>query len=233
MIARRFFFAPLVSPPPDAYPISVHRSLHTVAPNLRCKNPPPSTTDHDVSEPLPETFLGRQPILDRQQATIGYELLFRATARNEAEIISATAATADVVCKAFAEIGLANALGDQRAFVNIDEDFLCDDAVELLPQQTVTLELNEATLSERTVQRALQLMTEGYEFCLSGITTVDDPWCQALSLASWIKIAADMPENALGALIKRMAGSKCKLIASRVETPEDFRRCHQLGFRKC
>jgi len=189
--------------------------------------------DDEVAESLPETFLGRQPILDSQQATIGYELLFRTTSSNEAHIGSetdATAATADVVCKAFAEIGLANALGSQRAFVNVDGRFLCDDAVELLPRQNVTLELGEAAISEEVLERARKLKAEGYEFCLSGITAADGPWHLAADIASWLKIAADTPEATLRALLAGKAKGRYGLIASRVETPEAYQRCRQLGF---
>ncbi|MBK7766706.1 MAG: hypothetical protein IPI44_11655 [Sulfuritalea sp.] len=73
-----------------------------------------------MSEPAPqrrdqlrEVFIGRQPILDKDQGLAGYELLFRATTENSAHIDGARAAAmaiADVVCKAFAELGLANVL---------------------------------------------------------------------------------------------------------------------------
>ena len=43
---------------------------------------------------LREVFIGRQPILDRSQALIGYELLFRATTENLAHPANAAAATA-------------------------------------------------------------------------------------------------------------------------------------------
>lgn len=70
---------------------------------------------------LRETFLGRQPILDRDQALFGYELLFRATAENRAQIGNASSsehATADVVCAMFTELGLADILGPARSFIN-------------------------------------------------------------------------------------------------------------------
>ena len=67
--------------------------------------------------PLPsETiFLGRQPILDASQAVIGYELLFRARAEDEsAHFESAACATAQVICTAFTEFGIAMACTTSR-----------------------------------------------------------------------------------------------------------------------
>ena len=98
---------------------------------------------------LREVFIGRQPILDKDQALVGYELLFRATADNHACTVSAAAATADVVCKAFAELGLANVLGRTLAFIKIDEEFLASNFIELLPRDTVVLEVMTALEAAR------------------------------------------------------------------------------------
>ena len=55
----------------------------------------------------PQLFLGRQPILGREQQLFAYELLFRdglAATGNRAEILDPTQATATVIANAFAEL---------------------------------------------------------------------------------------------------------------------------------
>lgn len=119
------------------------------------------------TEQLQEVFIGRQPVLDRQQATVGYELLFRPGPQNRADIDSPTRATADVVCSAFAELGLSAALASQQAFINVGEDFLLDDAVELLPPQQVVLEIESVhDFSAPFLRRCRELGGKGYSFCL-------------------------------------------------------------------
>jgi hypothetical protein len=88
---------------------------------------------------LREVFIGRQPILDGRQSLIGYELQFHDTAIPPTDH---AVATADMVCKAFTELGLADAFGQALTFIRVDGDFLNEDFVELLPPKTVVLEVD-------------------------------------------------------------------------------------------
>ena len=51
-----------------------------------------------------QLFLGRQPILDREQRLHAYELLFRSGSRNFAEVTDGVQATATVIANAFSEL---------------------------------------------------------------------------------------------------------------------------------
>lgn len=188
---------------------------------------------NQIPESSHDIFLGRQPLIDRDQAVIAYELLFRNTSENLSVITSAKAATADVVCKAFAELGLANALGNQKAFINVDEDFLCaDGVVEFLPKETVLLEVDVGDgLSPRLLARCGELKQLGYEFCVSGITTISEQVNQFLPLASFSKL--DVSTVAAGrdtSLVTRLRAAPTKLIANRVESLEEKKLCTDLGF---
>jgi c-di-GMP-related signal transduction protein len=142
----------------------------------------------ETRDQLREVFIGRQPILDRDQGLAGYELLFRATKENSARVDSetaATTATADVVCKAFAELGLSNVFGQVRAFINVDALFLGSDLVELLPKDVVVLEIDVAAFSEEALlPKCQELKARGYAFSLSGITDVDDRIWPLVDLAT-------------------------------------------------
>lgn len=188
---------------------------------------------NSVPESSHDIFLGKQPLIDRNQAVIGYELLFRNTADNFSVITSAKAATADVVCKAFAELGLANALGGQKAFINVDEDFLCEDGIaEFLPKETVLLEVDAGQeVTPRLLARCGELREIGYEFSVSGINTISEPVSQLLHLASYSKldvsaIAADRNTS----IVSRLRSAPTKLIANRVESIEEKKLCSDLGF---
>ncbi|MCZ7655888.1 MAG: HDOD domain-containing protein [Rhodocyclaceae bacterium] len=117
------------------------------------------------SEILHRIFIGRHPILDRRQATVGYELLFHPGPQEDADGDMPKRAAADVVCKAFAELGLSSALASQRVFINVDADFLLDDAVELLPPQQVVLELDSDETFAPPLPAALP-RTENPRLCL-------------------------------------------------------------------
>lgn len=185
---------------------------------------------------LEEVFLGRQPILDRQQAVVGYELLFRAGRDNSAQIDNGRAATAEVVCMAFAELGLAKALGPQKAFINVDEDFLCDDAVGLLPKEMVVLEIGAAYARAPHVhQRSRDLREAGYEIALSGLTEAMEGLPPMLALCSFFKVDMGvLDDDGLGRLTTKLRGvaaaSGAQLLACRVESPEQWKLCIDLGF---
>ncbi len=184
------------------------------------------------TEQLQEVFIGRQPVLDRQQATMGYELLFRPGPQNRADIDSPTRATADVVCSAFAELGLSAALTSQQAFINVGEDFLLDDAVELLPPQQVVLEIESVhDFSAPLLRRCRELGGKGYSFCLHWSGEAGEGLAPLLDMLSYAKIDANpaMPAT-FKALSTALRGSRVRMIAGRVETAEDWQYCARLGF---
>jgi EAL and modified HD-GYP domain-containing signal transduction protein len=185
-----------------------------------------------MQNPNPEVFLGRQPILDRQQALLGYELLFRSSQENWADVPSPREATADVVCKAFAELGLADALGHHRGFVNVDRDLLFDDAIHLLPSNIVILEIPAHLLVQEDIQqRCLELKQVGYQFCVTHVEKAMDTIGALSHVADYVKVDTDVisPE-ALSAAAHLLKSSGAKLMACRVESLETQHLCESLGF---
>jgi EAL and modified HD-GYP domain-containing signal transduction protein len=190
----------------------------------------PSTRDQ-----LREVFIGRQPILDKDQGLAGYELLFRATAENSAHVDSATAATAataDVVCKAFAELGLANVFGQVRAFINVDALFVESDLVELLPKDIVVLEINVVAFDDPSLlPRCQELKAKGYAFSISGVTDVGDHVWPLVELATWLKINVDgLPGDQLQTSARALGTTRRMLIAAHVESQSQMELCRLLGF---
>ncbi len=184
------------------------------------------------AEQLPEVFLGRQPILDSRQATLGYELLFRKGPQNRADIESPKKATSDVVCKAFAELGLSSALANQLAFINVDPEFLLEDLIELLPPRQTVLEIESAQdFGPILLQRCSDLAARGYAFSLHWSGESGAGFAALPDLLSYVKIdvGADMPAT-FKALSGRLQHRHARMIASRVETADEMQQCARLGF---
>ena len=184
---------------------------------------------------LREVFIGRQPILDREQGLAGYELQFCATTEPLAHVDSATAATvatADVVCKAFAELGLANVLGHVRAFINVDVLFVKSDLVELLPKDIVVLEIDAAAfVDESLLPRCQDLKARGYAFSLCGITDAGEHRWALVELATWLKIDIDsLPGDRLQSAARALGTTRRTLIAADVESQPQMELCRLLGF---
>jgi len=186
-----------------------------------------------VTPPPSETiFLGRQPILDTTRAIIGYELLFRARIDDEtAQFDSAASATAQVICTAFTEFGIAAALHDLKAFVNVDPSFLDSDAVEMLPADQVVLEV-ASQANAGTLARCLELRMGGYEFAVGLDPGAPLPAAALLDLCSYIKIdVAHATPDLVAAAVAKLAGHAKKLLAAKVETTEQADWCAQQGFQ--
>lgn len=183
--------------------------------------------------PSADLFLGRQPILDQNRQMVGYELLFRTGPENRAQVACRSQATADVVCAAFAELGIADALGTRWGLINVDAGFLCSDAIGLLPKDHVVLELSADELSApATAARCRELRQEGYRLALSGLTEITDTIRPALGLVDIIKLDVGiLDDGRLKALAGQLGRLPAKLLAGRVETEEEMARCQALGFR--
>ncbi|MES2076063.1 MAG: EAL domain-containing protein [Pseudomonadota bacterium] len=178
-----------------------------------------------------EFYLGRQPILDRNQALFGYELLFRNAPVGPANISSDLSATATVIAHA-AQLGMEKVIGDALGFVNVDADVIMSDIFSFLPREKVVLEVVETMkVSQPVLNRMAELVGLGFSFALDDVT-LDTGHVQALlPLVEYIKMdMRDMPLSTLMKLAPRFKQDNKKLVAEKVETREEFKNCLDLGF---
>jgi EAL and modified HD-GYP domain-containing signal transduction protein len=133
-----------------------------------------------ASSPTPSTladnfFLARQPILNRGQRLVAYELLFRdAGARNAASVTDDAEATATVIAHA-SELGMAQVVGDQMAFVNVDAIGLMSDFIRFLPHDKVILEILETVkATPEVLDRVRELKQAGFKFALDDVIGQSD-----------------------------------------------------------
>ncbi|MBV7535252.1 EAL domain-containing protein [Duganella sp. sic0402] len=190
-----------------------------------------------ASPPAPSTladnfFLARQPILNRGQRLVAYELLFRdAASRNDAHITDDTRATATVIAHA-SELGLGQVVGDQMAFVNVDEVGLMSDFIRFLPSDKVILEILETVkATPEVLARVYELRQAGFKFALDDVIGQSEDVQKLTPLCDVIKVdIKDMQPGTLSALARVLKNPKQKLLAEKVETAEEFQECMDLGF---
>ena len=182
-----------------------------------------------------EVFIGRQPILGRDQQLLAYELLFRnglIITGNRADILDATQATATVIANAFTEFSVSDALGPYRGFINVDHEFLFSDVIEVLPKQTVVLELLETIEpTPEVIERCKQLCAQGFTLAIDDVIKTDAAHIKLLELADIIKVdIKEISAEELPALVAQLKPLGKKLLAEKVETSEEMAHCQQLGF---
>ena len=184
------------------------------------------------NEAADQLFLGRQPILDREQRLFAYELLFRSGSQNSAQFADGAQATATVIVNAFAELGVETALGSHRGFINIDETFLFSDLLDLLPRQTVVLEILETVRpTPAVIERCKALKTAGFTLALDDVIQHEAEFAELLALVEIIKVDIQPLEPAqLIQLVSTLKPLGKQLLAEKVDSREQMELCMQLGF---
>ena len=182
-----------------------------------------------------QLFLGRQPILGREQQLFAYELFFRdglIATGNRAEILDPTHATATVIANAFAELSTNDVLGPYRGFINVDRDILFSDLIEALPQQLIALEILESVKpTPEVLARCQQLHDLGFMLAADDVIEVNELSRPLLALADIIKVdIQNMEAGRLRAVVEQLKPFGKKLLAEKVETAEQLSLCQSLDF---
>lgn len=176
-----------------------------------------------------QRFVARQPILDRSRKVFGYELLFRNGIEDYFNADPELAARSTLDSSLL--LGVDTLCRHTRAFVNCTRDILLKDLITLLPPHQTVVEILETVEPEDRVVAACQrLKKSGYLIALDDFIA-DDPRVPLCALADIIKvdIQATPPEECAG-ILRRYGSFKCKLLAEKVETPQEFDQIRNMGF---
>lgn len=183
----------------------------------------------------PGAFLGRQPILDRHQQLIGYELLYRPDAvAQEALVTDDDYASVVVIASLLQDLGAEQVLGGKIGFINVGAETLGPDSpLGLLDPKRTVLEFTSTISADPTaLERIAELRRQGYGVAV----TVDSPAVvrqPIFALTTHAKVdLLKIPMEQLPRVIKllKAAGGRRVLVAEKVETREQAVTCLQLGF---
>jgi len=179
-----------------------------------------------------DIFLARQPILDRSQSIVAYELLFRSGQQNFAQIENELSATASVVISLFNDMGVQSVLGNERGFINVDSRFLMSDMIELLPPDKIVIELLETIeITPTILEQCRKLKQLGFSLALDDFTVMHEQYKLLLPIVDVIKVdLMHLSKDELTKTSRKLREYPAKLLAEKVETREQFEHCKQLGF---
>ena len=202
------------------------------------------------NDELTDVFLGRQPILDRQQQLHAYELLFRdggasdaaGEENHRARYTDGNLATATVISNAFSEFSMGEALGPYQGYIKVDAGLLCSDLINALPPSIVVLEIVDSVAATAAiVERCAQLRAAGFTLAVRlGATWPEvapsvlagaSPAASLLEQAGVIKI--DVSHYGAPHLTQIVDGLRPlgkTLLAEKVESHAQMQFCHELGF---
>jgi c-di-GMP-related signal transduction protein len=174
-------------------------------------------------------YVARQPIFDREEKVFGYELLFRDSLENcfVGDADEASRATLDRSLV----MGLDVLCDGRRAFVNCTRDTLIKGLVGLLPSTSTVVEILETVPADPDVMTACQSLKEqGYMIALDDYVANDrrEPLAE---MADIIKVDLQLttPEER-EQLVKQFGRWRCRMLAERVETQNQFGQARDQGF---
>ncbi len=179
-------------------------------------------------------YIGRQPVIDRKQRVIGYELLYRHSAEaTEAMISDEFEACANIVANTLTDMGTEWLLGDGLAFINVTPPLLNSDILNLLPKERIVLELEfDAAAVKPADLLCLLRQARGKGFLIGLENVLPNRITRPLvEIADFIKLdIQQLDGKALVKAVDQCRDYQPKLIAKKVETMKQFLACAELDF---
>jgi len=175
-------------------------------------------------------FVARQAILTADEKVFGYELLFRDGIEDFFRQADADAASRSTLNTSML-IGLDALCDGRRAFINCTREILLNDYITLLPPSQTVVEVLETVTPDDEVRAACRrLKKAGYIIALDDFA-VNDPREALSDLTDIIKVdlRSTSPANA-AAMVRRYGARRCRMLAEKVETREEFTTTKDNGF---
>ncbi len=129
------------------------------------------------------------------------------------------------------QVGLEVLCDGRRGFVNCTREVLLKDYMTLLPSTLAVVEVLESVPSDDLVMAALQRLKQaGYVIALDDFT-LNDHRAPLTDFADILKI--DLRQTSMGeaaTIVKKYGPWRCRLVAEKVETREEFSAAKAAGF---
>ncbi len=178
-----------------------------------------------------DVFVARQPILDRQLKTFGYELLFRNSLDNLFPEIDGDTASSTVLSNSFLCMGIEKLTGGKKAFINFTRNLLLKQVPCLFSPKILLSELLETLEPDEELIAAIaQMSKKGCHFALDDFI-FHEKYEPLMRFAEIIKIDIQQtPLSEAKQLMDRLTGRPIKFLAEKVENKEEYTEALEIGF---
>ncbi|MCJ8312682.1 MAG: HDOD domain-containing protein [Saccharospirillaceae bacterium] len=180
---------------------------------------------------MDQVLFAKQPILDRNQNTIAYELLYRRALSDQRvpNDLDHNLATAQVLVSALSQY---TASGENEIiFINFPKDLLFTPPPFETHNQIVIEILESVIVDDSLIKQIRVLKKMGYHLALDDYQG-DIRFDRLLEFMDIIKVEVlYLHEIELNLIIEKLKPFKCKLLAEKVENQSMFDDCLALGFK--
>jgi len=179
-------------------------------------------------------YLGRQPILDADSKLVSYEILYREGHQQKGGVSNRYVSSA-VINAVLNKFSTDEILGTRKAFVKVDEKFLMNDLIFTIPSKFFIFSIVHVEVNEKVIERFEQLKEHGYELAVNDIALNEESlqqYVNVLETLSYVKIEfnKEFTEDAsVKNTIKALKNNGVKVVATKIETQEEFTFAQELG----
>lgn len=183
-----------------------------------------------------EVFIGRQPIFNRVEEIVAYELLYRNNNVNKFPEIDSDKATIDVLINSFLTIGIKEVSNGRPCFINFTENLIMQEELDFFDPSEIVIEiLEDVPITSALVERLRNLKTKGFKIALDDfvmeetVLIYDDLFKQV----DYIKIDFLLSDENQRLAVETKVKSQfphIKLLAEKVETREEFELAKRSGY---
>jgi EAL and modified HD-GYP domain-containing signal transduction protein len=184
-----------------------------------------------------QVLMARQPIFDRSQKVVAYELLYRTEdAQGHALFNSsgsgASDATGEVILNAYTSISDSGELKRVPAFINLTRDILVNRSLPEVSKKHIVLEiLEDVTPDAEVIEAVRQLHAEGYRIALDDFVFSPEH-IPLLELAHIVKVDVfELTPEQVREQVQHLKKYKVTLLAEKIETHTQLEECIDLGFK--
>jgi len=178
-----------------------------------------------------DVFVTRQPIFDKTQKVMGYELLFRKPFQSSYTHEDHDDATLAVMSDGFFSIGLERMTGGKPAFINFTRKLLLEEVPQDIRKELMVVEILENIEPDAEILEACQkLKKEGYTLVLDDFV-FHKKYLPLMDLADMIKV--DFLQSTpleCEYLVKKYARPGLHFCAEKVESREQFESAKSMGY---
>ena len=178
------------------------------------------------------SLIARQPICSQSLKVVGFELLYRMNAgENAAYITNEDAATIDVLLAAYNNLSINDVVGDQLAFVNFSGNLLQQKLPPIPPKQLVIELLEDQKITPDLIKSLKQLRRKGYKIALDDFC-LNEETITLIDCADIIKLdVLASPPSSWESYIPKLSDRGITMLAEKVETYDVYEECCELGFK--
>lgn len=176
-------------------------------------------------------FLARQPIFDKDENVVGYELLFRDGLNNSFPLVNGNLATMGVINNSYL-MGFDSVTAGKRAFINFTQDLLGGEVPLILPKDRVVVEILEDVQSDpKVIATCKRLKKWGYMLALDDYSLNCPGRKDLLEIVDYVKVDFLInSELQRKAIIKKNSRPSLQFLAEKVETRDDFKKAIAVGY---